>query len=54
LKSSASDLDQLTEWIEAHQLRPILDRSYPLAETAAAHAYAEQGHVRGKVALTIS
>jgi NADPH:quinone reductase-like Zn-dependent oxidoreductase len=54
LKSSASDLDQLSEWIEGHQLRPIIDRSYPLAETAAAHAYAEQGHVKGKVALTIA
>lgn len=26
---------------------------FPLEELAAAHEYAEQGHVRGKVAITI-
>jgi NADPH:quinone reductase-like Zn-dependent oxidoreductase len=53
LKPSAADLDQLTYWIEAGQLKPVIDRTYPLAEVAAAHAYAEQGHVRGKVVLEV-
>jgi NADPH:quinone reductase-like Zn-dependent oxidoreductase len=53
LKPSAADLDQLSYWIEAGQLKPVIDRTYPLAETAAAHAYAEQGHVRGKVVLEV-
>jgi 2-desacetyl-2-hydroxyethyl bacteriochlorophyllide A dehydrogenase len=53
LKTSGADLEELTNLIEAGKLRPIVDRSYPLAETAAAHAYAEQGHVHGKVAVIV-
>jgi NADPH:quinone reductase-like Zn-dependent oxidoreductase len=54
LKSNTADLEQLTTWVETGLLRPVIDRTYPLAEIAAAHAYAEQGHVRGKVAIAIA
>jgi len=32
--------------------RSIIDRTYPLHEVAAAIAYVEAGHVRGKVVVT--
>ncbi len=39
-------------WIGAGQIRPILDRVFPLAEAAAAHAWLEAGEHLGKVVLT--
>ncbi len=50
---NGQDLQQLTTWIEAGQIRPVLDRTYPLAELAAAHVYSEQGHTVGKIAIAI-
>jgi len=32
---------------------PRVERTYPMAETAAAHAYAERGHTRGKIVLLV-
>jgi NADPH:quinone reductase-like Zn-dependent oxidoreductase len=47
-----SYLDTLHCIIEAGRLRPVIDRTYPLAELAAAHDYVEQGHKRGNVVIT--
>lgn len=38
-------------WIEAGRVRAVVDRSFPLAEAAAAHAYLESGRHTGKVIL---
>ena len=35
------------------KITPVVDRRYPLAETAAAIAYVEEGHARGKVVITV-
>jgi len=52
-KQRASDLEQLTELIEAGTLRPNLERTYPLEGAANAIDHLEAGRVRGKVALTV-
>jgi NADPH:quinone reductase-like Zn-dependent oxidoreductase len=52
-KSSQKDLDFLRELIEAGKVKPVIDRSYPLSEIAEAFKYLDQGHVRGKVAITV-
>ena len=39
----------VTEMIDAGKLSPVLDRAYPLADTAEGLRYVEQGHARGKV-----
>ena len=52
-QSSRDDLLVLTELIETGKLTPVIDRTYPLSETAAAMRYLEQGHSRGKVVLTV-
>jgi NADPH:quinone reductase-like Zn-dependent oxidoreductase len=44
----------LTGLIEAGKLTPILDRTYPLADTGEALRRVEQGHARGKVVITVA
>ena len=50
----AQDLRFITELMEAGQLKPFIDRSYPLAETAAAHRYVDTGRKTGSVVITVT
>jgi NADPH:quinone reductase-like Zn-dependent oxidoreductase len=52
-KQRASDLERLTAFIEAGQVTPSIDRTYPLDRVPEAMRYLEAGQVRGKVAITI-
>jgi NADPH:quinone reductase-like Zn-dependent oxidoreductase len=52
-KQRASDLKRLTAFIEAGQVTPSIDRTYPLDRVPEAMRYLEAGQVRGKVAITI-
>jgi NADPH:quinone reductase-like Zn-dependent oxidoreductase len=52
-RRSRADLDELRERIEAGTLRPIVERAYPLDETAAAVAHVESGRARGKVVIRV-
>ncbi len=47
------NLDTLRELIEAGELTPRIDRTYPLTEAAAAVRYVEEEHARAKVVLTM-
>ena len=53
VKPNQKDLLALKELVESGKLRAVIDRTYPLGETAAALAYIEGGHVAGKVVVTI-
>src|SRR3954451_6381116 len=44
----------VVEFVEAGDLTPVIDRTYPLADTAAALRYLEEGHARGKVVVTVT
>ncbi len=48
----ADDLAALAGMIESGNVNPVVDRTYPLHETAAALAYYGEGHTRGKVVVT--
>ena len=52
-KNSKEDLMVLTELIETGKIRPVIDRTYPLRETAEAIRYLEAGHARAKVVITV-
>ncbi len=52
-KERASDLDRLTALIEAGQVTPSIDRTYPLDQVPDAMRHLAAGQVRGKVAITI-
>ncbi|MGN9920394.1 NAD(P)-dependent alcohol dehydrogenase [Micromonospora palomenae] len=47
-KESSENLDALTALVDAGRLRPVLDRSWPLAEAADAIRHLRGGHARGK------
>ncbi len=46
-------LEPLAGYIEAGQVTPVIDRTYPLAEAADAVRHWGKGHTRGKLVLTI-
>ena len=48
---ATTDLEFLSNLIEAGKVRPQIDRRYPFAEIPAAITYLEQGHARGKVVV---
>ena len=51
-KQRASDLERLTDLIEAGLVTPRIDRTYPLEETADAMRHLAAGQARGQIAIT--
>jgi NADPH:quinone reductase-like Zn-dependent oxidoreductase len=52
-KINQQDLVFVKELLEAGKVVPVIERSYPLGETAEALRYLEEGHARGKVVITV-
>lgn len=48
-----ADLLALTELIESGQVRPVVDKVYPLSQTSTAIRYLREGHARGKVVISV-
>jgi NADPH:quinone reductase-like Zn-dependent oxidoreductase len=51
---NAADLDALRDLIESGAVTPAIDRTYPLAETAAAIQHMVDGDARGKVVIDVA
>jgi NADPH:quinone reductase-like Zn-dependent oxidoreductase len=53
-KPNKADLLVLKAMLEKGQIVPVIDHTYPLAETAAAIRYLETRRARGKVIITVT
>ncbi|MGV9613680.1 NAD(P)-dependent alcohol dehydrogenase [Nocardia xishanensis] len=53
VEQRAANLSTLGELAEAGKLTPVIDRTYPLSEAAAAIHYLETEHARAKVVITV-
>ncbi len=52
-KINQKDLVDVKELIEAGKVVPVIERSYPISETAEALRYLEEGHAQGKVVIAV-
>jgi NADPH:quinone reductase-like Zn-dependent oxidoreductase len=50
----AADLEAVSELIEAGKVTPVIERTFALADTAAAIRHLETGRARGKVAIAVA
>jgi alcohol dehydrogenase len=53
MRPDAAELAELAGWIDAGRMRPVLHRTYPLAEAREAFAELERGRARGKIVVTV-
>jgi NADPH:quinone reductase-like Zn-dependent oxidoreductase len=51
MRADSAQLAELSSWIDAGRLRPVVHRTYPLAEAREAFAELERGHARGKIVV---
>jgi len=54
MKPNQKDLAFIKELLEGGKVVPVIDRRYPLSETAEAIRYLETGRARGKVVITVA
>jgi NADPH:quinone reductase-like Zn-dependent oxidoreductase len=52
--SNQKDLLIIKGLVEAGKVKPVIEKRYPLAETAEAMRYLGAGHARGKIVITVA
>jgi NADPH:quinone reductase-like Zn-dependent oxidoreductase len=53
VQQNLKDMVYITELYEAGKVVPVIDRQYPLSETAEALRYLGEGHAKGKIIITM-
>ncbi len=53
-RQNRAELLAMTGLIEEGKLMPVVDRTYPLADTAEGLRTVQQGHARGKIVVTVA
>lgn len=53
VRSSGAQLLEFTPLLNDGTIRVVIDSTYPLADASKAHARAGQGHIQGKIVLTV-
>ncbi|MGV9641937.1 NADP-dependent oxidoreductase [Streptomyces sp. NPDC003514] len=54
VRANGTQLAELSRLVDAGALRVAIDSAYPLADAQAAHERAAQGHIQGKIVLTVA
>jgi NADPH:quinone reductase-like Zn-dependent oxidoreductase len=53
VKPSGAHLEQISQWVLAGALKPVIEECYSLEEAGAAHRRSETKRVRGKLVLIV-
>ncbi|QIN80602.1 zinc-binding dehydrogenase [Rubrobacter marinus] len=53
VRPGGEDLETVGRWISGGLVKPVIDRSYGLAEAAEAQRYSAEGRARGKILLVV-
>jgi NADPH:quinone reductase-like Zn-dependent oxidoreductase len=53
-RQNRAELLAVTALIDDGKLTPVIDRTYPLADTVEGLRHVEQGHARGKIVVTVA
>jgi NADPH:quinone reductase-like Zn-dependent oxidoreductase len=53
-KEKLEEFIHLIDLVKNGEIKPVIDRSFPLEETAEAHRYVETGHKTGNVVITVT
>jgi len=53
VRSSGTQLAELAHLLDDGTIRAVIDSTYPLAEARQAHERAAEGHIQGKIVLTV-
>jgi NADPH:quinone reductase-like Zn-dependent oxidoreductase len=51
---NAPDMAVLADLLQTGKVKPVIDRTYKLAELPEAMRYLEKGHARGKVVIDVA
>jgi alcohol dehydrogenase len=54
MRPDAAQLDEVTGWVEAGRLEPLIHARYPLAEVTEAFAELARGRSRGKIVINVA
>ncbi|MCX8129735.1 MAG: NAD(P)-dependent alcohol dehydrogenase [Clostridia bacterium] len=52
-KPNVKDLEYIIKLVEDGKVKPVIDRCYPIHETAEAVQYLSKGHAKGKVVINV-
>jgi NADPH:quinone reductase-like Zn-dependent oxidoreductase len=53
VKPNSADLRTLAQYVDAGQLKPVIETEYPIQDIASAHRALDSGHARGKRILRV-
>ncbi|MNI88513.1 hypothetical protein D3C73_1458250 [compost metagenome] len=51
VRPEGDQLSQIGKLVETEQIKPVIDKVFPFAQTKEALAYLAQGHAKGKVVI---
>jgi NADPH:quinone reductase-like Zn-dependent oxidoreductase len=54
VRSNGAQLEQIGHLLDDGTIRVVIDSTYPLSEARQAHERAANGHIQGKIVLTVS